>query len=613
MAYETATKTKGMGRVELQRIVSAFDDSRKRLEPWRRERRALVESYSGGGPIAQGAGRERSKSRPINLLEMAISIYRRHVAVNSPQCLIVPRHARLSLEPVCSSLEIATNDALREIGFEETLVAWVLEAMFGLGIVKCGLAPRDPKTLETIVDDPGQPFAHIVDYDDFCYDAAARRWETVQFMADRYSLPYDEAMETGMFGKLDVQPATRSNWNEGGDERTSSMGPNGEFGSPDESMPVVECWDLWLPFKRKVLRFVADDDGGLGAFDEPFAEIEWDGGEEGPYHRLQFGETPGSTMPLPPSRIMHDLNELANRVMRKLSRQSDRQKSVGIVDDLGEETAENVQQADDGDLKRGNPRAIAEVRMGGIDGPQLAFLLQIKELFSMLGGNLDNLGGLSPQADTLGQEQILKEGSSLRVIDMQKRTTGAVSKLVRQVAQYIYEDPVTIYHVEKPVLGTSISVSSEFSPEMREADFLDLNVDVVPFSMQDRAPAERLQSMDRIVQQVLLPAEQSLAAQGMAINWRKYLSFAAKYTNITEINDLVVDVMTGLGADQGGDPMAEKGDTGKGGKPSSTRREYVRRNIPGAGRSGKDSAMTSLMMGQRRQPAEMASIGRPTG
>lgn len=46
-------------------------------------------------------------------------------------------------------------------------------------------------------------------------------------------------------------------------------------------------------------------------------------------------------------------------------------------------------------LRLDNPDRAREYRFGGIDQPSLAFLLQVKDLFVYLGGNLDSLGGLA--------------------------------------------------------------------------------------------------------------------------------------------------------------------------------------------------------------------------
>lgn len=127
---------------------------------------------------------------------------------------------------------------------------------------------------------------------------------------------------------------------------------------------------------------------------------------------------------------------MANRVFRKLGRQSDRQKTVTLVQAGQEDDGRRLVESSDGDVIRTDrPEGTREARFGGVDQPTLAFLVQLKDLFVYMGGNLDALGGLGKLSETVGQEQLIAKSASARIADMQETATKAVKQVVntRQV------------------------------------------------------------------------------------------------------------------------------------------------------------------------------------
>ena len=115
---------------KINRLQSAVEYSRRQLLPYREKRLHAVRQFVGAHYTDTGS----TERVPINLLEMAISIYRRQIAARRPAVLV--RAKSKEHEPVADQFEFALNSLLKDIDFESTIQTWGLDAMFGLGVLK---------------------------------------------------------------------------------------------------------------------------------------------------------------------------------------------------------------------------------------------------------------------------------------------------------------------------------------------------------------------------------------------------------------------------------------------------------------------------------------------
>ena len=568
------------------RLLEAVQFSRDRMQPFREQRLAAVRAYVGSNYGEMGA----QEKVPLNLMQMAVNIYRRQVAARAPQAIIVPRDQRLV--PVAADFELALNWLIKEINLEESISRWVIDAMFSIGVMKVGISPGNQAEIEGYVHDAGLPFADVVDFDDFVFDMNAKRWDLCQYVGNRYTLPYEAAMDLKIFGNEQLTPSQITDYNDGGDEKVSILQTGGSWNPERGYMDLVELWDLWLPYDNLLVTVQVVDNSGING-GKVIRVVDWDGPEYGPYHVLSFGDVPGNIMPLPPAQAMLDLHEASNRVFRKIVRQADRQKTVTIVANGAEEDGRRVLQANDGDMIRAdNPQATKEARYGGPDSASIAFLLQLKDLFVYLGGNLDALGGLGRQANTVGQESLIQRSANMLIADMQDRTTTAVKKVVESLADYLWNDPVSIPKVIKTVAGTDFSIPVEFTQDMREGDLLDYMIEIAPYSMQSRTPTERLQTISQMMTNFVIPMAPQLQQRGIGVNMDEFMQIMAKYSNLPEMQRILERI-----PQQEMQMMQQAG--GGGERPLQspvTSRTTVRENVSGATRQGADQeAMRNLL------------------
>ena len=582
-----------------QRLQNAFQFSRDKLTPFRQRRLHTVRSYAGGN---YGDG-TNDRAHPVNLLGMAIDIYRRNLAARRPKVDVVP--IRKEMAGTAKKAEMMLNAILEEMNFEASLSAAVMDGLFSVGILKVGLTSSKGSKSRSIIHDAGLPFADAIDLDDFVIDMRARTMETVQFIGNRFIVNRDMAISSGLYEFHGKEPAESidSPYNEYGDQKIETLSRSTSLVYDNGRMsPVIEMWEIYMPFEGRVVTFQCDQQG-VPNFSDPIREVDWEGPEIGPFHLLSLGDIPGQIMPLSPANNLVDLSEAMNRTMRKLVRQNDRAKTVGIVASGAEEDGERIIAANDGDMIRSDrPEATREIKFGGADPGTLAFALQLRDMFNYTGGNLDTIGGLSSVADTLGQEELIKASSSQKVQDMQARVTEFTRKVVKSIGLWAWYDPARTYVLTEDLGNTGITVEIELkAKDRKESEFFDLNFLIQPGSLQETIASERATTLNTFMTQTLIPMAPMMQEQGLQIDISAYIGHMADLTGVKEITDLISPV--GVAPDvENAMGRANTSPPGQG-APPVTRREYVRRNVPTGGtRESRDSQMSQMLMGSKPGP-----------
>ena len=582
-----------------QRLQNAFEFSRDKLTPFRQRRLQSVRAYTGGN---YGDG-TNDRAHPVNLLEMAMNIYRRNLAARSPNVSVTP--IRRDLASTAKKAEMMLNATLKEMDFEKSLSSVVLDSLFSAGIMKVGLTTAKAKHLQGVTHDAGLPFADVIDLDDFVIDMRARTMETVQFIGNRFIANRDMAMESGLYDFHGKTPAEsiQSSYNEYGDQKMETLSRSSSMVSDSGRMsPVLEMWEIYMPFENRVVTFQCDQQG-IPNFSDPVREVDWEGPEIGPFHILGLGDVPGQVMPMAPANNLVDLSEAMNRTMRKLVRQNDRSKTVGIVAAGAEDDGERIISANDGDMIRSDrPEATRELKFGGVDSGSLAFALQLRDMFNYTGGNLDSIGGLSSVADTLGQEELLNASSSQKIQDMQARVTSFTKRVVESIGLWAWYDPARNYTLTEDLGDTGISVEIQLpASDRNESEFFDLNFSIQPGSLQETSSAERATTLNKFMNETLLPMAPMMQEQGLQIDISTYVGHMASLTGVKEITDLVSPV--GVAPDPDNTMGRANTSPQTQDKPPVTKREYIRRNVPTGGtRESRDNQMSQMLMGGNPGP-----------
>lgn len=578
-------------RTHLERLRNARRHSYRELEPYRRSRNELVRQYVG----AHYGGGGTQRVVPLNLIELAVSIYSRHLIARSPRVLVRSRSKSLRAE--AATIEIVVNEMIEKQNLTDTLRVAVVDALFSIGLIKLGLkSERDDAMVGA-----GSAWAECVDIDDWVHDVTARRYGEVQFEGNRYRMPLEFARTSELFNRKArdrLQAADSDVLDSEGGERVAAISREGD-NADAHYREMVDLWDIWLP-QEKLLITMCDPEGT-----NILRTVEWSGPSHGPYHRLGFNWVPGNLMPLAPLSAIRDLHELANALFRKLKNQAERQKTVVAARAEATEDAERVIRVEDGEVFRSdNPEGIREIRFGGVDRQNLAFTIMTKDLFAYFGGNLDVLGGLGAQSETLGQDEILVANASKRIAHMGDAVVKFTRQIVTDLAWYRWTDPVRVDQVTKRVPGEiGLGVGSTLAPVNRLGKFFDYEFSVEPYSMQHQSPAARLQTITRIFSSFIAPLLPLMQAQGVGVDFNALMRHVAKYSDMDELNEIITF----------NQPSAGEVAQMRAGQSPVSHHTSERVNRPGRTNQGADYALAQTLLGGGVQGSEAAAALRPGG
>lgn len=584
-----ATKTGKQKDRMLGRLENATYRARKDLEEVRKFAKRARKQIAGPHYGANSS----EKSVPVNLLELYVNTYSRALAASQPKALVYTPH--IQLRPQASELELGLNHLSDEITLDATLREAVIEALMGMAIIKVGVADGPQVEVGGVMHDVGQPYADLILFDDWVHDTGARRIEQCSFMGYRQRLPIDYVKGSKAYQNRDLITRTsRGPTDQWGDERADQLGRS-EGADDDEFMDYVEVWEYYLPMeggKGRCITVPVENPNLI------IRDYEWDGPECGPFHFLRFNPLPGQIMPAAPLSTVYDLHMSVNAMWRKMDRQAQRLKRLVLFSRGNDRDAKNVRSASDGEAAAvSSPSAqdIVETTFGGIDQMLLAFAMQAEEKFSEMAGNLNLQAGISPQSETIGQDQMLAQAASQRMSDMQDQMVRFTQGVMKSLAWWMWHDPTIRVPLVKRVQGIpDASVAAVFSAEDTEGDWLDYNFQIEPYSMQFQPPAQRLNTILQWWNQVALPAMPFYQAAGVMPDIVELTRLISKYGNTPEI----MDVMQLQGASEEGQRgPVQPGEEGPP-KPAATTRTYQRVNhAPGPTKRNQNRMMIDKLMG----------------
>jgi hypothetical protein len=432
----------------------------------------------------------------------------------------------------------------------------------------------------------------------------------VSYSGNRFRMGLEDAKENPEFNKNrrhKLQSMHRRVHNEDGQRRISTI-TQGESDWEEEYEEQVELWEIFLPKEQLLVTLSEDEDA------PPLKIIEWEGPENGPFHMLWFNEVDGNSMSPHPGMLWQGLHQTINALYRKIEREAARSKSVGLVRGQNADDAERIRMLSDGEIGVvDNPDSVQEKQFGGIDQRSFAFMLQSKDLFSWLSGNLDALGGLGPQAGTLGQDRLLFASANQRIAGMQDRVLEFTRDVIRDMSYWLWEEPLESYPLtlEFPELDP---MSTELTPEDRDSHAVfEHEMQIEPYSMQHMSPSERLQNINQIVTGIIMPSMPLLQQQGLNVDMAKLMEMYARYSNLPELNELIVreeEMLPGLQGvpEEGGGSGGEGGGGGGNRQPRQspvTHRTNERVSTPGpSSRANADMSLISELMGANPGRAE---------
>ena len=564
------------------RLLKAIKSSRDAMEPFRRVRKELVRDYVGSWYSTDGA----QNKTLVNLMNQTARIYTVALAANNPQVLVsTPRVETL---PFARRFEVNLNKLISDMALDLTFRAIVLDAFFCIG---CGVVMmRDTDTrfhglLESEEDvwlDPGEPWLNRVSLDDLILDMPAKELTKMRYCGHRYRADYEKVMDEPGYSKKvkdKLKPSSR--------EAMDSTGATRDIGTDsaedDDLKEMIWLQDIWIAENKSIATLACDQDI------EPLIERDWIGSQAGPYKFLSLGDTPDRVIPTSPAVNLKGMHDLQNRLHRRMEEDSDAHRVMNVYPPSGADDAEKLRTAQRNSWHRMNdPKQIQQVEVGGIDQRDMAMATFIQEEYDRMAGNLQAMGGLGPQASTLGQEELVHGQLSRNVADMRMSVVTFAADCILDLGRLMWEDQTLELQSSIPVGNSGIQVSSDWTPDYRLGAFEDYEFKVEPYSMVFKTPEQKLQELFQVLQQIA-PLWPMFQASGATMDAEAILDEIARLKNRPEFKRFITFANPA---------MMLGGDENTVGKPSTTSRETVRRNIPTGGtQEARSSAMIQSLMG----------------
>ena len=580
------------------RLLKAIENSTRVLRPFREVRKKLVKDFVGS--MYGSSGDSGRQDIIMNLMYQTAETYTMSLAANRPRVLVTAQHTDVTW--FAHSFQLGINNLIKEIRLEDTLRKAVMDSFFSMGIVKVYTADAGLVELEgeDAWVDPGKPFAENISLDDFCYDTTASEWRKSSFALNKYRISREKVLNDGAYNKkvaeeLDVV-SQYPGWNADSGEvpiREMLKSETQEAGIE----PMIDLMDVWLPKDKLVVTLP------VGKNTEPLRVVEWEGPENGPFHTLSLTcEVPDNIMPVSPAMNLKPLHDLINGLLRKQRRQAQRQKDIPFYQAGHQDDARRIEKASDGEWTRvDNPDSVNVMKMGGVDPQNQAFAHSMKDTYDRMAGNLQMMAGLGPQSDTLGQDKLIHGAVSKREANMQYRVVDFTSRICRDLGSLLWQDQVL--EIPQDFETSGIKVRADWTPEVREGDFIDYNFEIEPFSMMYKSPSERMQGISSFVTQIALPMEGMMQQYGGTIDIQELVEMYAELMDMPRLKQIV--------------KFEEPKDDRPGPTPqqpakaSHTVRESVRRSVPTGGTAeSRSNVMQQVLQGGQPNQQQMNQMGR---
>lgn len=593
--------------VDVNRLCEAVGKARLTLKRYRAEMREMVRQSVGAHWSDEGT----QESVPLNLIAIYQSIVGRKLVPQSPRVKLSTWNK--SDKAAVNAMESWANTEIENMNFAQTLRRVVTGALYSIGITKVALATPADAGHRNWALSAGTPFADEVLLDDFVFDVHARCFEEVGFLGHRSRVPFDLIKDSRLYDAKGLQATEDKFYNTEGDERIGVLGRS-FYSNREEYEDFVDIWEIYMPRHRQVITITDDYMSGpsVGQGGKPLRVVDWIGPDEGPYEILGYGLVPGNAMPAGPLQNLKDLHMAANNILRKQIRQAQRQKEQLLVGGGATEDAQRITAASDGDaVKVDNAEACQPRLFGGPNPQNFALLTALQQMFSWSAGNLDIIGGLSPQSKTATQDKMLNDNSSALMMAMQETTVSHARRVIKRLCWYWWNHPQKVMETTWSPQGMpEYSIQRKVHPKgyqgpglKRTGRLADMDVQVDPYSMQSQTPASQLAAMDQMIMQIVLPALPLLEKQGIVLNMGKYLSLRGKLMNMQEITEILSIT----------EPPQTEGSSGgpqEPGMPQSTERTYTRRSEANNTADNQAANTQRMMEGVQSGGQENGTVNR---
>lgn len=540
-----------------KKLQQAVQDGFKRLENFRNARLMFLRQFVGQ---YYDKSKGNVGNEPLNLIFNAIRVLVPNLVFNFPAHKVGTSF--MAYRQYGDMLGMALSQQDKKLKMRDVYRKWIVDAIFTLGTLKTGICDSGTAIGFDADDriDPGTVYTETVDFDNLVIDPNARGdIEAGLFIGDRSCVSRTALLDSGLYENslIEKLPSAYGGMDKKTADQLSASGINFD---ETELEDMVEICELWVPRAKAIITVPGCEDYTA---DDYLRVHDHYGDDTGPYTFLKLTPpVPNNPIPVSMVGIWHDLHVMANKMVTKFMEQADRQKDIvgykrGAADD-----AKEAMDAEDGEaVAMDNPEGAKVFSFGGQNPMNDAAINRLQQWFNMMAGNPEGMAGLSMNAKSATEAQMLQGNATVSLEDMKDLVYAGVAEEARKRAWYLHTDPLLevplIRRVHQPAQMASgpagpIMVSPPIdkevqvvlTPEARCGDFLDFTFEIEPESMGRIDTKQRIaQAMDFAVK--ILPsaaqAAQTCAMMGVPFSFPRFAVRMAKEVGIKWMDEVFQD------------------------------------------------------------------------
>lgn len=523
-------------------VKQGFD----RVKQYRRARALLIRAYVGR--LYRGQMGDHSAdmfstidSEPLNMIFNAIRSTVPNLIQKPGANKVVTDN--LEYRDYAFLLSKALDVIDKRINLKDILRRNVVDAMFGLGVMKGGLA-RGGNVLNfgDIMIEEGQVFVDNVDLDDLTIDPLCKQLRKAAFTGDATRIPRQILLDDDSFDHDAVLALPRSYHPDScrrADAITRSKISQSEM---DELQDHVDVVEVYVPEANNKIVMA---DPRLKIMNNFLSIGEYYGPSKGPYIFTALTQpVPGNPFPVAPVGIWLELHNATNEIAAKVIDQAKRQKDLLIAEPDYADEAEDARTEPDGGFLVGNPEAYKAISLGGQNESNQIMLGSLHGWFNYMAGNPDQLAGQGGKKGSATEASIDQSNLSVVLEDTRDMAESSQAEANELMGWFLHTDPLMdmLLTVRKPGQG---NVQLQLTPEERRGDFLDFTFTTKRRTMVNLAPEVRSRRMMEFATKVVVSLANTavmLSQIGVPFNMQRALTdLAEEWGILDEVYDWLED------------------------------------------------------------------------
>jgi hypothetical protein len=214
---------------------------------------------------------------------------------------------------------------------------------------------------------------------------------------------------------------------------------------------------------------------------------------------------------------MYDLSVDHNNLIGKIIDRSLREKDHPTGNFKDKEQLMALRDAKDLEPIMSDAGDIKSIHVGGATAVSFNAHTMMQDLVNRAGQNSDVIGGVSQQAETLGQESMMQSNAGIKFSDLKKTDMDFLKSICWKAAHYLWNDVVAEFEVTTYSSG-DITITEQWSSSYREGELEDYDISLELYNEDNDSPDAQYANGLAILNEFMLPLAPIAQQQGKSPN-----------------------------------------------------------------------------------------------